>query len=334
MKNFLLYCFLLLGYFATAQTLEPLYEQRGLSFRGISVVTDSIVWVSGTKGTVGKSLDGGATWSWITVPGFETRDFRDIEAFDDQRAVIIAIDTPAQILYTTDGGLNWKMSFNDPREGMFLDAMDFENEVHGFVIGDPVEGNFFLAETKDGGLSWVDISGAVLSKPDSVEAFFAASGSNILYHNNNLYAISGGLQSFLHINNKKLPLPLMKGSKNTGANGMVLYNNLLYVVGGDFTKPQDSTENLVILHLENQDTINIMLPLNPPKGYRSGIAALQNGHLVTCGMNGVDFSDDGGFKWRSISTVGYHTIMKAKKGNTIYLAGGNGRIAKFKPATP
>ena len=64
------------------------------SLRGLSAVNDKIIWVSGSNGTVGKSLDGGKTWSWMTVPGFEKRDFRDIEAFDAKTAIIMAIATP------------------------------------------------------------------------------------------------------------------------------------------------------------------------------------------------------------------------------------------------
>lgn len=322
---------LLINNSSWSQSVISLYEQKGLSFRGLSVVNDSIVWVSGSKGTVGKSLDGGKSWTWHPVPGYENRDFRDIEAFDDKRAVIIAIDTPAQILYTEDGGLNWKLSLNDSRAGMFLDALHFENEVHGFVIGDPVNGQFFLAETKDGGISWQDLSGKILQKPDSAEAFFAASGTNIIIDKTNIFAVSGGLKSFLHFNAQKYPLPLLAGSGNTGANGMIFHEDKFYIVGGDFTKPNDTTGNFVIVKLAA--TPEYTLPQSPPGGYRSGIAHFRNNEFITVGMNGVDWSGNGGIHWKQISTTGYHTIMKAKKGTTVFMAGGNGRIAKFTPET-
>lgn len=332
MKRFLLYTlvFIIISIAANAQSITPLYEQKGLSFRGLSAVSDSIVWVSGSKGTVGKSLDGGATWSWHIVPGYENRDFRDIEAFDDQRAVIIAIDSPAHILYTIDGGLNWELALEDNRKGMFLDAMYFENEAHGFVIGDAVEGDFYLAETKDGGRSWLDISGRVLQKPDSVEAFFAASGTNIIFHEKDLYAVSGGYKSFLHKNGDKYPLPLLSGSSNTGANGMIVHDEKFLIVGGDFTKPHDTTGNFVMASFSNNQFVTTQ-PVKAPSGYRSGIAHLENKTLITVGMNGVDWSTDLGVHWHQISTTGYHTIKKAKHGKTVFLAGGNGRIAKFNP---
>src|SRR4051794_11548621 len=86
---------------------------RKTSLRGLSVVDDHIVWVSGSNGTVARSINGGKTFEWLTVQGYEQRDFRDIEAFDANTAVIIAIAEPAFILKTKDGGMTWKKVFED-----------------------------------------------------------------------------------------------------------------------------------------------------------------------------------------------------------------------------
>src|ERR1044071_317489 len=75
--------------------VEMLTSGTKTSLRGLSVVNDNVVWVSGSNGTVGKTLDGGKTWTWMTVTGFEKKDFRDIEAFDGASAIIIAIAEPA-----------------------------------------------------------------------------------------------------------------------------------------------------------------------------------------------------------------------------------------------
>jgi photosystem II stability/assembly factor-like uncharacterized protein len=98
------------------------------SIRGMSIPSSEVIWVSGSNGTVGKSIDAGKTWRWIVVPDFEKRDFRDIEAFDSSTAIIMGVDNPAIILKTTDGGATWKKVFERAMEGMFLDAMDFKHE--------------------------------------------------------------------------------------------------------------------------------------------------------------------------------------------------------------
>ena len=101
----------------------------------MSVVNDNIVWVSGANGMVGRSIDGGASFKWNKVDGFAKTDFRDIEAFDANTAIIMGIDTPAVILKTIDGGITWKIVFQDKRPGMFLDAMEFFNAKSGVAIG-------------------------------------------------------------------------------------------------------------------------------------------------------------------------------------------------------
>ena len=119
------------------------------SLRGLSVVNNNVVWVSGSNGMVGKSSSGGKNWKWMSVKGFEKNDFRDIEAFDANTAIIMAIAEPAYILKTTDGGDTWKIVYENKTKGMFLDAMEFRDPMNGVVIGDPVDGRFFIARTSD-----------------------------------------------------------------------------------------------------------------------------------------------------------------------------------------
>jgi hypothetical protein len=50
---------------------------------------------------------------------------------------------------------------------------------------------------------------------------------------------------------------------------------------------------------------------------------------LACGTSGVDISKDRGNNWELISKDGFHVVQKAKKGNTVFLAGSNGRIAQL-----
>ena len=59
-----------------------------VSFRRLSVPGDRIVWVSGSQGWTGLSVDGGKTWETKQVAGFEKSDFRTLYAFDEKKAVI------------------------------------------------------------------------------------------------------------------------------------------------------------------------------------------------------------------------------------------------------
>src|SRR6185436_20080624 len=119
MRAALLFLFIIIARFLPAQTpsVEILTSGTKISIRGLSVVNDNIVWVSGSKGTVGKSSNGGRTWKWISVKGFEKADFRDIEAFDASTAIIMGIADPAYILKTTDGGESWKVVYENKTKG-------------------------------------------------------------------------------------------------------------------------------------------------------------------------------------------------------------------------
>src|SRR4026209_842045 len=137
--------------YAQTPTVEVLTSGTKTSIRGLSVVDDNVVWVSGSNGTVGKTTNGGKNWKWMKVKGFEKSAFRDIEALDAVTAVIMSVAEPAYILKTIDGGENWKVVYENKTKGMFLDAMEFGNEQAAIVIGDPINGRFFISRSFDGG---------------------------------------------------------------------------------------------------------------------------------------------------------------------------------------
>lgn len=327
-----------LPFFAIGQNTYPqvevIHTDINTSIRGLSVVNDNIVWVSGSNGMVGKSSNGGKNWKWITVKGFEKTDFRDIEAFDASTAIIMGIADPAYILKTTDGGESWKVVYENKTKGMFLDAMEFRNPSNGIVIGDPVDGHFFMAETIDGGDNWNEIPKSMRPKADSGEAFFAASGTNIRYlFNQKIVMASGGMRSRLFINSEALSLPIIQGKETTGANSVAVLDdykrnsgNRIIVVGGDFSA--DSAKNKNCFYSNNGGK-TWKSPLEPPHGYRSCVEFLSKTNIVSCGLNGVDYSIDGGKTWKLISTEGFHVCRFAKFGSSVFLAGSNGKIGRL-----
>ncbi|MBK9485925.1 MAG: oxidoreductase [Chitinophagaceae bacterium] len=294
----------------------------------MSVVSDDVVWVSGSAGSVGRSVDGGETWNWTTVKGFEKTDFRDIEAFDKNTAIIMGIADPAYILKTTDGGQNWKVVFTDTTKGMFLDAMEFWNEQSGIVIGDPLGDKIFIARTFDGGENWQGIPAANIPAADKGEAFFASSGTNVRkLSKQEAVFVSGGLRARLFIRNKKIDLPIIQGKESTGANSMAVKNKkCLVVVGGDFNTRDDTTKNCVIT---NDGGKTFTAPVVGPHGYRSCVEYLGKKNWISCGLNGVDYSTDEGQNWAWISKDSFHAVRKAKKGKTVYFSGGGGSIGKL-----
>jgi len=273
---------------AQAPAVEVLTSGTKTSLRGLSVVNDHIIWVSGSNGTVGRSTNAGKNWKWMKVNGFEKTDFRDVEAFDGNTALIMAVGEPAYILKTIDGGENWKVVYENKTKGMFLDAMDFANNQEGIVIGDPINGKIFIAKTSNTGNTWEEIDNDP-ERPaaDKGEAFFAASGSNVrLFTNDDYFMVSGGLRSRLFTNKKVVYLPLIQGKESTGANAIDIYDNgmpgkpgnRMIIVGGDFSADSSTEKNC--LYTTNGGR-TWMVPQTPPHGYRSSVEYLSKKDILS-----------------------------------------------------
>ena len=325
----ILFIFLLLiNLFATSQTVKILTSGTKTSLRGLSVVNDKIIWASGSKGMVARSVDGGDSWKWLTVKGFEKSDFRDIEAFDSGTAIIMGIGSPAYILKTIDGGQTWNIVYENKAPAMFLDAMDFANNKNGIVIGDPVNNKFFIARTFDGGDTWNEIPTQNVPAADSGEACFAASGTNIkLIEQDKTYFVSGGLSSRLFFKDKSISLPVIQGKESTGANSVAVKNKkTLIIVGGDFNTPDSAEKNCVITTDMGKTW---MAPAIPPHGYRSCIEYISKKKWISCGLNGIDYSTNDGKTWQWISKESFHVCRRVKAGKSIFFAGENGKIGRL-----
>ena len=318
----------LLGYNTYGQSVSLISSGTETSLRGISVVSDKIIWVSGSNGTIGRSLDGGLTWKWFIVKEFEKTDFRDIEAFDQVTAIIMGISSPAYLLKTIDGGNKWKVVFKNNTPEMFLDAMEFWNERSGIVTGDPIDHKFFISRTFDGGDTWQVLPKGNLPIADSGEACFASSGTNVRkLSKSEACFISGGLRSRLYLRDAIYDMPILQGKETTGANSIAIKNSkTMIVVGGDFLTPDSTNKNCVITHDAGRSW---SYPSTPPHGYRSCIEYLGNREWICCGTNGVDYSSDDGNTWLWVSKESFNACRKAKKGHAVFLTGAHGKIGRF-----
>lgn len=320
--------YLFINLFSTfsQQKIEILSETKGLSIRGLSVISDKIIWVSGNKGTVGKSVDGGLTFVWMIVKGFEKSDFRDIEAFDENTAIIMAIAEPAYILKTIDGGKTWKTVYENSTKGMFLDAIDFSVSKKGMVVGDAVDGKIFIANTKTSGDSWQEI----MLKPTAIgsEGCFASSGTNIVLYKNNYYFVSGGINSRFFKSGIPRQIPIIQGNETSGGNSIAISKNgkNLIIVGGDFNIIDNQIDNCLISKNRGK---TFQKSIVNPTGYRSCVEFISKKTAISCGLNGVDISNDKGVNWMNISKESFHVCQKAADGKIVYFAGSNGRIGKL-----
>jgi len=228
------------------------------SLRGIHNVGAGVAWASGTNGTVLRTEDGGYLWQTCTIPpGAEKLDFRGIQAFDANTAIVMSSGPGDQsrLYKTTDGCQTWKLLFTNPDKGGFWDAININapnqdalghpldhSHAWGYVLGDPVDGIFTLFSTEDGGNTWSrrvatqrGPKGAgckvdnFLAKSD--EAVFAASNESLLtLMGSYLLFVTGGSAARIgytdlfsldgalcHESTHFLNLPMNHGNASSGA---------------------------------------------------------------------------------------------------------------------
>lgn len=336
MLRFLYFLLLMpLSGFCQTYELASLNTETNTSIRGLSVVSDSIAWVSGSKGFIGKSIDGGKTWKWTKPKGYELLDFRDIEAFDADHAVIVNAGSPAYILRTSDGGKSWTETYKNADSAIFLDGMDFWDEKNGIIFGDPIKNRMQLLTTSDGGLSWKDATANLNIELAAGEAGFAASGTTIqALPGGKVWIATGGTHASIYTSDdygmiwKKYDCPILQGGNSTGTFSIDFYNeNQGIAVGGDYQKDKENTNN-VLLTSDGGKSWN--KPGRPVYGFRSGVIWYDNKTCFATGTSGTDVSRDGGQYWYHISDESFNAIKKAKKGNLILLAGNKGLIYSLK----
>jgi photosystem II stability/assembly factor-like uncharacterized protein len=320
---------------AQSQTLTPLESGRKTSLRGLSVVDDSVAWVSGSKGWTARSINGGKTWSWKQISGYESLDFRDIEAFSENRAILMSAGTPAVILLTTDGGSVWKEVYRNESPDIFLDGMDFWDAEKGLIYGDPIKGQLVLLKTSDGGVSWENISQKNTISLVAGEASFAASGTAIRCDSKgNAWIATGGLQSRIFYSSdygntwKANPCPIIQGKSSTGPFSIAFHTNRIGIAaGGDYLIDSSRVNNLLLTRNGGKTWEK---PSITTFGYRSAIEYISKNVLIATGPTGTDWSKDAGKTWINLSLDGFNTVRKAKKGTLVLFTAANGKISRLK----
>jgi photosystem II stability/assembly factor-like uncharacterized protein len=314
-----------------AQTVTLLYQSISSSIRGLSVLDDRVAWVSGSKGTVGITVDGGKTWAWPQVKGFEQIDFRDIEAFSDKEAIIMSSGTPAVILKTIDGGVNWLVTYQNNDKAYFLDAMEFDGHNNGIILGDPINGKFLILQTSNGGKSWIPAKNPPTALPN--EAAFAASGTCLRKFKRAFIIVTGGSNARMIKLTKRFKsrfhswnIPILHGKASQGAFSVAFGHKEGIIVGGDYLNAGRTDSVAVYI-----DNASMHISVQQPTGYQSCVENIKENCYLSTGTTGSNLTTDGGKTWRKIDAVNYNVCRKAKDGNLILLAGDNGKIGIYKP---
>jgi photosystem II stability/assembly factor-like uncharacterized protein len=334
--------------------------------RGIDNVGGGVAWASGTNGTVLRTEDGGYLWQACAVPpGAEHLDFRGVQAFDANTAIVMSSGKGdlSRLYKTTDGCQTWKLVFTNPDKDGFWDAVVFKNpnadteelaQDAGELVGDPVKGRFVVYDHMgpDWPTNWTRECACHPQTPKAREgeAAFAASNSSVLSFGRADFMLgTGGIHGsrvfFFHEqlakgsrdevyfvqDTRDVPIATGKESRGIFSLGMRDRQNIV-AVGGDYLEPDDSAETAA---WTDDGGKTWAAAETPPHGYRSAVAydpATKS--WITVGPNGTDISADDGKNWRALHPdPAMHEAADADRDwNALslpFVVGPHGRIGKL-----
>jgi photosystem II stability/assembly factor-like uncharacterized protein len=300
--------------------------------RGLSAVSERVAWASGSLGTVLRTTNRGATWQSVGPPGTENLQFRDIEAFDRDTAVILSIGeaTDSRIYRTTNGGQTWSLVFVNQEPTAFYDCMAWFDKHRGLALSDPVNGRFRILGTTDGGRSW-HIVDADMPPALPGEFAFAASGQCI--------TAAGGRDAWFGTGGTAIARVFHSGDRGktwTVANTPVRSGPSAGVfalafrdprhglaAGGDFLAPTASPDAHA---LTDHGGDSWRLATGAPDEYRSGAHWVTGRSAIIVGPSGSDATFDAGRTWHSFDEGSFDTVDCAG-GFACWASGEQGRVA-------
>ena len=282
-------------------------QSTGINY--LSIVNENVVWGTAFDGTGSgqnmqqftKTIDGGENWESNSINlGNLNLGISMIHAISDEIAWVVAYPTAANqiggIYKTNDGGITWSRqdSANYNTSSSFANVVYFWDENTGFAQGDPINGEFELYVTSNGGENWQIVPGNSIPNPLGGEYGYTRQievvDDNIWFTTNNgriYHSIDKGNNWSVY----QSPINDFGSAEVSGSisfsdslNGIIIDNN------GNVFRSFDSGYSW--------SQITITGPV-----YTSGLCFIENTNTVFTTGGGSSFSTDGGYSWTPIDTA-------------------------------
>jgi len=167
-------------FFFAVMTQSP-FEEDNDAMRYIFAVDENVAYsVPSNSSGIGKTTSGGAIWDYIPLPQeYNNYGVSMVYAINKDTLFVPIFSFTGSgntyILKSTDGGQTWRNVLEGKQLGTsFFNVIHFFDELNGVVQGDPVNGEFEIYITNDGGENWTEIDGTNI--PDAVNNEYGTVG--------------------------------------------------------------------------------------------------------------------------------------------------------------
>lgn len=317
------------------QTITEISSGTNALLQAVSAPSAAVVWVSGHRGAVLRSTDGGRSFVLRPVLEAGRLQFRDIAALDADTAWILSAGNGEQsrIYRTDDGGATWALQFTNPDSAAFYDCLTFFDSRTGVAFSDAVGGHTLILRTTDGGTTWTHLSADAVPAPLEGEGAFAASGgcvTSVGKHHG--WIATGG------------PGARLFRTEDAGATWTVHATPLVRGASGGMTAAafRDPARGIAVagrIDQMNADTAAAAVGISddggrswrlvtrPPRaGAPFGVAWVGERVLVV-GPGGLFLTDDLGSTWTTLDQRAFWSV--GSYGSTAWAVGPEGRIVRL-----
>jgi photosystem II stability/assembly factor-like uncharacterized protein len=318
----------------TLVKINTILEDSLLSIRAIDILNDKSLAFAANNGAYGLYNPTKRSWQ-LSKQEYNSDslqlEFRSI-SHTTTDFFMLSVGNPALLFKTGDHG-NMDLVYLEEHPKVFYDAMAFWNDQEGIAIGDTTDECLSIIITRDGGNTWKKLPCSSLPKGIEGEGAFAASNTNIAIVGNNTWiATTTGRVYFSKdkgLTWEVIQTPIINEKETEGIYSIAFYDeNNGFAIGGDYTNPDDNTANKISTTDGGKTWQLVGEGQNP--GYRSCVQYIPNREgkeLVTVGFKGIDYSNDGGNTWKSLSKEGFYTIRFLN--DSVAYAAGQKRISKL-----
>jgi photosystem II stability/assembly factor-like uncharacterized protein len=317
----------------------------------VEVVNETVIWAAGggfagaaNDGSVLRSVDGGQNWENVSPPGGVGQAFRDVKAFDADRALVLAVGNgPLSRVWLTDnGGRRWERVFQNTVHDAFYDGMTFFDDSRGLAVSDAVDGAFPILATVDGGETWELVSSAGVPAALPGETVFATGTTLVTVGESDAWfgttATNRSPRVFHTGDSGKTwvvadtPIPASPDDR-AGLRSLSFLPDRLHGLAVSGTPPGADGTGAVGFTARTSDGGLTWGLAGPTTGFRNSVAWISSQAAVAVGLDGSDLSADAGDTWTQFDP----TSMWGVHGRTLeddepllcWAVGDGGRAARL-----